>query len=162
MFTLLPSSGEKCVPWNVLFWYSFISFGFVWLCFLWKMHMLLCIYFREGKVRETGTLSLEGPHSTVTGWPVLSPPQIRFALVLERSGSSRRLKLLSTDFIEGFKQSLRFLGQRCESFEWSITPWTPFGSLWEANTRPGGKAWFLISSIICGAVWTPWGTSWTL
>lgn len=34
MFTLLPSSGEKCMPWNVIFWYGFISFGFVWLCFL--------------------------------------------------------------------------------------------------------------------------------
>lgn len=70
--------------------------------------MLLCIYFREGKVRETGTLSLEGAHSTVAGWLVLSPPQMRFILVLERSSSSRRAKSLNTDFIEEFKQSLRY------------------------------------------------------
>lgn len=59
MFTL-PSSGEKYVPWNVFFWYSFTSLGFVWLCFLWKMHILLCVCFREGKVRQTGTFKSWG------------------------------------------------------------------------------------------------------
>jgi len=44
------------VPWNVLFWCGFISFGFVWLRFLWKIYIVLRIYFKEGKVRETKVL----------------------------------------------------------------------------------------------------------
>lgn len=101
-WTVFPGMSYFGIALSVLVFFSFV---FLEECTCYSVFILE----KARLERQTGILGFEGAHSTVAGWPVL-PPQISFALVLERFSSSRRAKLTSAGFIGAFRHYLRYFG----------------------------------------------------